>query len=280
MQGIGAASLGSLNTTLIGDVFKGKRLPEAMGYNASVLSLSTASYPLVGGLLAGLAWYYPFAMPLLAIPVAVFVMVGIREPDIVKPASLKQYLKDIFSSVTRKEVLAIFALGTLTFIILYGAFITNLPFLFHQRFGFTSAKIGMAMSLGSVTTAIVATQVGRLTSRYGSVTLLKAAFLLYFIVLILLPVIGNVYLIFLPVLLFGTAQGLNIPSLQTLLAALAPDDQRGAFMSLNGMVIRLGQTIGPVFIGLGFLLDGLSGAFYLSAFMALTGLVVAFFMVK
>jgi MFS family permease len=54
LQGIGASSLGSINTTLIGDYYKAKELPEAMGYNASVLSLSTASYPLIGGVLAGL----------------------------------------------------------------------------------------------------------------------------------------------------------------------------------------------------------------------------------
>ncbi len=57
-----------------------------MGYNASVLSLATASYPLIGGILAGFAWYYPFVMPLLAIPVGLFVILGINEPEIVRPA--------------------------------------------------------------------------------------------------------------------------------------------------------------------------------------------------
>lgn len=52
LQGMGAAPLGSINTTLIGDYFKRQQLPKAMGYNASVLSLSTATYPLIGGLLA------------------------------------------------------------------------------------------------------------------------------------------------------------------------------------------------------------------------------------
>ena len=129
IQGIGAASLGSLNTTLIGDIFKGKSLPEAMGYNSSVLSLSTATYPLIGGIMAGFAWYYPFILPLLAIPVGIFVIIGIKEPKIEKPSNFKQYLKDISTNILKKEVVAIFILGTLTFIILYGAFLTYLPFL-------------------------------------------------------------------------------------------------------------------------------------------------------
>ncbi|MGD2123664.1 MAG: MFS transporter, partial [Gemmatimonadota bacterium] len=45
LQGVGAASLGSLNATLIGDLFSGRRRTEAMGYNASILSVGTAIYP-------------------------------------------------------------------------------------------------------------------------------------------------------------------------------------------------------------------------------------------
>ncbi len=280
VQGIGASSLGSLNTTLVGDIFKGKKLPEAMGYNAGVLSISTAFYPLIGGLLAAVAWYYPFVMPLLAVPVALFVMLGIDEPEIVKPTGFRQYLINMSGSVLRKNVIAVFLLGIITFTVLYGAFLTYLPFLLHQKFSLASSGIGIFMSLSSVTTAVVASQVGRLTSKFGSFLLLKVAFILYFIVTLLFPFIGNLYLIIVPVLLFGAAQGLNIPSLQTILARLAPDNQRGAFMSLNGMMIRIGQTTGPMLIGLGYLLNGLDGAFYFGAAAALTGLIVTLTMLK
>jgi ACDE family multidrug resistance protein len=60
IQGIGAASLGSLNVTLIGDIFKNEQRPAAMGYNASVLSLGTAAYPAIGGALTMISWNFPF----------------------------------------------------------------------------------------------------------------------------------------------------------------------------------------------------------------------------
>ncbi len=280
MQGIGAASLGSLNTTLVGDFFKGRQRPEAMGYNASVLSLSTAIYPLLGGGLAGLAWYYPFALPLLAIPVGLYVIFNLKEPDFEKVADLKLYLKIVSKSILRKEVVAIFILSILTFIILYGAFLTYLPFLLHGRFNLTPPKIGILFSLSSITTALLATQMGKLTRRFGSLSLLKTAFLLYFIVLLMLPNIDTLYLFILPVLLFGSAQALNIPSLQTALANLAPDNQRGAFMSTNGMVLRIGQTLGPLVVGVGFSMGSLAGAYYLAAAIALIGLLVLFTMIS
>ncbi|MEZ5069919.1 MAG: MFS transporter [Bacteroidales bacterium] len=280
IQGVGAAPLGSLNTTLVGDFFRGKQRPAAMGYNASVLSLSTATYPLLGGLLAGIGWFYPFLMPLLAIPVALFVLFGMKEPDILKPSSMRQYLKDISKSILRKEVIGIFLLGTITFIILYGAFLTYMPFLLNQKFGLSSQQIGMVISLSSLTSAIFATQVGRLTWKFGSVKLLKTAFALYALVSLSLPFLNNLYVLLLPVLVFGAAQALNLPSLQTTLANLAPDNQRGAFMSLNGMVIRLGQTLGPLFIGIGYARGDLRGAYFLAGLIALLGLLVLFLFLK
>lgn len=280
LQGIGAAPIGSLNTTLIGDFYKGKQRPEVMGYNASVLSLSTASYPLIGGFLAAIAWNFPFILPLLAIPIGLLVIWGIEEPKIEKPASFTQYLKDISKSIARKEVFGVFVLGIITFIILYGAFLTYIPFLLNERFSFDSGYIGMVLSLSSITTAILATQVGRLTSRFGSIKLLRMAFFLYFLVTMLIPFIYNIWLFLIPILLFGSAQALNIPSLQTAIANLAPDNQRGAFMSLNGMMLRIGQTIGPLIIGIGYIFKGIMGAYFLAALVALLGVLILFTTIK
>lgn len=276
IQGVGAASLSSINTTLIADYFKGKQRPEAMGYNASVLSLSTATYPLLGGVLAGMAWYYPFIMPLLAIPVGLFVIYGIEEPQIAQNSSFKTYLKDISISVFRKEVIAIFILSILTFIILYGALLTYLPFLLDQTFNFKAPQIGIVFFISSLATAIFATQVGNLTIRFGSISILKTAFVLYLIVMLFIPIISNIYLFIIPIILFGIAQALNIPSLQTVMANLAPEDQRGAFLSLNGMVLRLGQTLGPLIIGIGYSIGGLNGSYLAGAAIAFMGIIVLF----
>ena len=280
IQGIGAAPLGSINITLVGDFFRGKDRPSAMGYNASVLSLSTASYPLIGGALAGIAWYYPFILPLLAFPVGLFVIFGIREPKFEKVSDFRQYIKAISISIRKKEVIGIFMLGILTFLILYGAFLTYIPFLVSQKFDLTPPQIGILLSISSLTTAILASQVGRLTNRFGSLSLLKTAFTLYIVVSLLIPNVSHLCLFLLPVLIFGAAQALNVPSLQTSLANLAPDNQRGAFMSLNGMVLRIGQTLGPLIMGVGYSVGEMNGVYYLSALVALAGLVVLFTMIS
>ena len=77
-----------------------------------------------------------------------------------------------------------------------------------------------------------------------------------------------------PAVIFGIAHGLNIPCYQTLLAGLAPMEYRGAFMSLNGMVLRLGQTLGPLLMGIIFSLWGIEATFYAGA--GLSGLMFIF----
>jgi len=280
IQGVGGASLGSLNVTLIGDFFKGKERPTAMGYNATVLSLMTASYPLIGGLMAAAAWNNPFLLTLLAVPIAFFVWFGMKEPEYEKSKNFNQYFNALLKSLVKKEVIGIFSLSIVTFIILYGAILTYLPFLLKERFNFNPGKIGILISVSSLSTALVASFVGKLTDKFGSKNLLFAAFALYAVSALMIPFIKSVYLLILPIIFFGTGQALNIPSLQTLLAFLAPDSQLAIFMSTNGMVLRLGQTLGPMVITLGYVWGEITGVYMLAAVLAVIGILIISFAIK
>jgi ACDE family multidrug resistance protein len=82
----------------------------------------------------------------------------------------------------------------------------------------------------------------------------------------------HAYLMFIPAMIFGFAQGINIPNIQTMLVNMAPANHRGAFMSINGMVLRIGQTLGPMGAGLFYIIGGIQFAFFGGAI--LTGLMV------
>ena len=133
------------------------------------------------------------------------------------------------------------------------------------------------LSLSSFSTAFTSAQLGKLVRRFSEVDLLKAAYVLYFISILSVPFISEVWVFLIPVVIFGVAQGLNIPGLQTLLIHLAPEKQRAVFMSANGMVLRMGQTLGPLVIGLGLVAFGINGAFYLAAAITVLMLLVVRF---
>jgi MFS family permease len=274
IQGIGGASLGSLNVTLIGDIFKPEERAAAMGYNASVLSFATAAYPVVGGALTMIAWNFPFYFPLMAIPCGLMVLFALDSPRLKPAEKFFEYLRQTLRSVARREVLALFLLNIFTFIVLYGSFLTYFPYIMEHRFNSSAFVIGLIMSVSSLVTAITATQLGRLSRHYGQVNLLKVSYVCYFISLCLIPFLGSEAWMFLPAVFFGFAQGINIPNIQVLLVGFAPMQHRGAFMSLNGMVLRIGQTLGPLVAGVFFMLGGIRLAFLGGAFLAVVMILI------
>ncbi|MBU1096659.1 MAG: MFS transporter [Bacteroidetes bacterium] len=273
-QGVGAASIGSLNITLIGDIYEKKERTNAMGYNASLISIATASYPVIGGILASIAWYYPFALPVFALPIAFIVFFKLNNPEPVVRPELKKYFKNIFGSIKTKAALLYFFSSLVTFILLYGSFLTYFPFLLNEKFNASPLGIGVLMSTMSIVTGITSSQLGRLTDRYSKKTLLKISFLLYTIALVLFPQIETIWLLIIPTAIFGSAQGINIPSVQILLTEIAPLEHRAAFMSFNGMVLRLGQTLGPLIMGGMFIFIGIDATFYTGGVIAILNFIL------
>lgn len=280
IQGIGAASLGMLNITLIGDLFDGPKRGEIMGYNASVLSIGTATYPAIGGALAMAGWQYPFLLPFLAIPTALMVMFWLKNPEPTKKPNLKQYLRKTWRIINQKTVWGLFILNIFMFVILYGAYLSYFPQLMEERMLASSLFIGIMMSAFSVVTAITSSQLKRINQLLKPKAQLQIGFGLYMISMILLSFAGEWWQLLFPVITFGIAHGMIIPGVQTLLVGFAPISERAGFMSINGMVLRIGQTTGPIIIGIFYALDGIGTAFIGGAVVALLMLIISFTMLK
>lgn len=274
VQGMGGAALGSLNVTIIGDLFSGKERAAAMGYNAGVLSVGTTAYPALGGAFAYLSWNYPFLLAFIGIPVGLLVLFVLNNPEPKNRQNLKEYLHNLWISLKHRRVIVLFAACCVTFIILYGSYLTYFPFLLDEKFGVSSFVIGLVISSISAVTAVTALQFGRLASIFSEQTLLKASFIIYGVSLAIFPFVHTFWLLVIPIVIYGVAQGINIPSIITLLSGMAPMEYRAAFMSTNGMVLRIGQTLGPMVMGFMVILGGISYAFFAGTALAVVMFVV------
>lgn len=277
MQGLGAASLDSLALTMIAMLYRGRALGQAMSLNASVIGMSSAVYPLMGGLLGGLSWRYPFLVSVAAFPLIMLVLMVLKLPQ--KPSNipdekLKVYLKETLKSVNSPAVLGLLlAVGSL-FVIQFGAFITYLPILAGEKFGASGSLNGVILASMSLSLAAVASQLGRLAQRISEITLIKAAFVIMAIALAIVPLVPNAWWLIVPSILFGVGQALALPSSQAILAGLAADNRRAAFMAVNASVQSLGQAIGPLMGGIFFSIWGMSGVFWATGGFSLVILVL------
>jgi MFS transporter, ACDE family, multidrug resistance protein len=260
VQGIGAAPLGSLNVTLIGDLYHGRRQVAAMGANAAVLSVGTATYPLLGGVLADFDWRLPFALPLLALPVAWFAAHTLPRAPHREPESLPDYFGRVARGLDAHR-LGLMTASLLTFVVLYGSYLTYLPFHMDARFGASPTVIGAVFFSASVATMLVSLRLAPITERIGRRRALLLAYALYAASMLSVLWLPSVEWMVLPAVLFGLGNGLNIPTLSSWLAASVDRDVRAGIMALNSVALRGGQTLGPLVAGAGFAMAGIEGAF-------------------
>jgi len=271
IQGFAAAPLVGLAVTIIGDRYDGTRRAAAVGYNATALNVGTAAYPAVGGLLAALAWYVPFALPLLALPVGTAVAWKLETPAVKRGADAESfggYLRRVGERLRDRRVFGLLAVNFGVFVLIFGAFLTYVPELLETRFGASSVAAGGVLAAASVSSALVATQIGRLTAWIAPRRLIQGSLVIDGVALALMPLVPGVWGVGMASLLYGVAQGLNQPALQTRLTELSSDASRGVILSLNGTILRLGQAVGPLLLGGALILGTIDTVFYAAAGIA------------
>jgi predicted MFS family arabinose efflux permease len=179
--------------------------------------------------------------------------------------ALGTYLREALAGMKNRKVMGIYLVSVMTFIVLYGAYTTFIPLHLADRFGSTALAIGLIMTVGSLSTAITASNLRFLSRILSPERLITNAFALYALSFLAIPWLPGHWLVALPVALFGVAQGMNYPVVMAVLAGLAPTEHRAIFMSANGMVFRVGQTLGPLIMAGVFAWGGMDGVFYASA---------------
>ena len=273
IQGIGAAVLGTMAITLIGDLYPGRQSIKVMGWNASVLSVATATYPALGGFLAKIQWNLPFFLPVIALPIGFWVLFALKNPEPNITHTFKGYLQGALSGMFSGRIILLLALGLITFILLFGALLTFFPLWMVDRFQADPVLIGGMLALSSFASAVTSWNLGWINRHISTGVLILTGFLLYTVSLNLIPISQTIYFLILPALLYGFAQATNIPSLQSLIARAAPLDFRGAYMSANATVFRLGQTLGPPLAALAYTWFGIDGMFRAFSVLALVSLI-------
>ncbi|AFY92641.1 MFS transporter [Chamaesiphon minutus] len=271
LQGLGSASLNLLALTLISALYRGKALVLAMSINVSAIGASTAIYPILGGVLAGFSWRYPFLLATIAFPMLLLVLMVLklpRQPSGSQKIDLKIYLQKVWQSISNSTVLGLLLVIGVMFLIQSGPFITYIPILAGFNFGASGLFIGLVLASMSVSLGLVASQLPRLARHASEITLIKLAFAIAAISLSIIPLIDRAWLLFVPSILFGVALALAIPASHTLLAKLTIDDTRAGFMAVNASVQSFGFGLGPLIAGIFAGLWGMHGVFWATAGLA------------
>ncbi len=250
VQGIGSAILPSMSTMLIGDLFEEKDRLKVMGMNSAVLSVGTAFFPFIGGVLATVSWRTPFLAFWGVLPVALFMMVYFKEPQKKKSPGMGIYFRMSLGHIFKKSTVLVYATGLAIFLLLYGGILTYLTLYMDRHFGMDAYHVGLYIASASFATAWFAPFAHRIQNRIGARRMFIAGFSLFAVSFFSVLFVTQKEWIIAPIMVFGAAMGITVPLLQNIVTGLAPFEHRGVMVSMLAMLIRVGQTIGPPVLGL------------------------------
>lgn len=284
VQGIGGAALLTLASAAIGDLYSGPTRVKSLGFNSSVLGASAALYPAIGGALATLSWRYPFALSALALPAALAVVLALDMPEPRDRHDLGEFLGKLLRVARHPEILSLLAIVLLYYGALFGALFTYGPTLLEGGFGVSATVVGVVLGTRSAALAVAGGSARGLAARFGSERLVQIALAGTLVALALFPLLTarapSVWWLLAPAALMGVAAGLYRPSRETILHAAAPSHLRAAVISVEQSVKRLGQSLGPLALGLVYGFGGAPGTFYAGAAIVGAALALALWQVR
>jgi ACDE family multidrug resistance protein len=283
LQGLGAGGTYQLAMALTADLINEEKLTRYLGFLEASNGLGKVVSPVLGSLVAMIAWYAPFFVyGILAFPIAALVWFGLHEPN---PGgegeSWKQYFSTLGQIVKKKGVslFVAFLIGFLALSILFG-FLSYLSDILEQRFHLQGVMKGLALAVP--VGAMAATSYGTGVFLEKRQQLLKGALIVGMAIaalsLAVVPLCVSKKMVFpAAVIAAGIGIGMVLPPLNTFITGATSQDERGVVTAVYGTVRFFGVAVGPPAFGaIGFDRVGL---FYGVGDLALTAAVLGYFLI-
>lgn len=249
--GVGAAFVFTGTTVALLDRYDGIRRDRVMGWRSTAISLGGVAWPLAGGALGALSWHAPFAVYLLALPLAALTWNLPEDPQPPEPPKPPENTKPPERTLPRNPALAgTYALQCVATALLY-AVLVFLPVRLAEL-GVTSTVAVACYTAGlSVAMSGAGLAYPRLRARLGHRGLLRVAFAAWaFASLALAAGAGAGPLLPLAAAaLFGAGMGVAVPALTVLTGDHAPPGRRGQATALLATAGFAGQFAAPLVFG-------------------------------
>ena len=248
-QGLGSAGLINLVVVLISDHWSGHDRARLLGQNSAVITGFLAIFPFLGGATTDLfGWRWNFGYYAMALLVGALVARHLEDPWVGQRVPVGRQLRMALAEVSIPANALTMALGSLIFFIMFGVFLTLIPIHLDEAFGLGPTQRGLVAAVPAITSTITALTVTWFGARL-SVGAIVVTGLGVFGATFVAMGLGSLWLLVAAAAVYGLAEGFTIPTLQDHVAEQAPEHLRGVLMALWVGGLRVGQTTGPLVVG-------------------------------
>jgi len=259
--GIAAASLG-----LMGSMYEGQERAQALGYAASILTITGILFPLLGGWVGATHWQFAFYLYGLGVPLALIAALILRQkPPKLRTTKTTEPNHQLSQVLGQPSALWLLLTLGLASIAMYSVVIYA-PLYLKATIGAGAVLNGIVLASRAVGAAFVSAFGARWLSHIlGFSRATAIGFGLMALTLGTIPLLHQFGWILLTAVFFGIGFGIVLPNLYSALANLAPSKLRSSVLAAGIGAGFLGQFLSPILLGpvLGY--SGLAGVFYAAA---------------
>jgi len=249
LQGIGFSAVIPLTIVLIGDLLDGDNEISGQGLKVFLDRIGYLIFPPLGGLLAMIAWYWPFVFYVLTIPIGLAAWLWMPETKGKRDRRTAAYLGDILRLARHPRLLIAFSAGFLRFFLDYG-FLTYFPLFLVRTHGISTAMAGLLYVFFSVGAMATSSQAGRIAAGRDKANILFVAFFVSGAAVLAVPFLPGVLLVGCALFFYGLANGVISPMQKSLLTQNAPAELRGGIVSFDRLIQQVSKTTSTSIVGL------------------------------
>jgi MFS transporter, ACDE family, multidrug resistance protein len=249
LQGVGFSAVIPLTIVLIGDLLEGDSEVGGQGLKVFLDRIGYLVFPPLGGLLAAVAWFWPFVFYVLTVPVGLAAFFWMPETRGKSSERTMAYLSDVLRLTRHPRLLIAFSAGFLRFFLDYG-FLTYFPLFLVRTHGISTATAGLLYVFFSVGAMITSSQAGRIAAGRDKANILFLAFVVSGAAVLAVPVLPGLLLVGSALFFYGLANGVISPMQKSLLTQNAPTELRGGIVSFDRLIQQVSKTTSTSIVGL------------------------------
>src|SRR5262245_35435687 len=249
LQGIGFSAVIPLTIVLIGDLLEGDSEIGGQGLKVFLDRIGYLVFPPLGGLLATIAWFWPFVFYVLTVPVGLAAWLWMPETKGKGGEKTMNYLGDMLRLARHPKLVIAFSAGFLRFFLDYG-FLTYFPLFLVRTHGISTATAGLLYVFFSIGAMATSSQAGRIAAGRDKANILFLAFLVSGGAVLAVPFVHGVWLVGAALVFYGLANGVISPMQTSLLTQNAPAELRAGIVSCDRLIQQVSKTTSNSIVGL------------------------------
>jgi MFS family permease len=243
LLGISVGGIMTIATTLIGDYFKGNERNKFAGLQGAFMGFGGVIFISIAGWFADIHWQMPFLIYLFAIPVLILGFIYLYEPK-----QIATEVTTINTSKYNKKLANIIYILIFLGILFFYMVPVQIPFLLGNFGDISYSKIGYAIGISTLSSAIVSMKYGRIKSILSFKSILQIAFITMGIGYLIIFFSESYFQVLIGLFTSGIGTGLLMPTGNLWIMSIAPEKIRGTLVGKVSMATYLGQFFSPILI--------------------------------